>query len=58
MNDIEKRKIKILICLFLLTLIGLIFVGSLSQPDAEYNSGNKLKYFYAYCLHSYRSRYG
>lgn len=48
MNDIEKRKIKILICLFLLTLIGLIFVGSLSQPDAEYNSGNKLKYFYAY----------
>lgn len=48
MNDIEKRKMKILICLFLLTLIGLIFVGSLSQPDAEYNSGNKLKYFYAY----------
>lgn len=48
MNDIEKRKRKILICLFLLTLIGLIFVGSLSQPDAEYNSGNKLKYFYAY----------
>lgn len=48
MNDIEKRKRKILICLFLLTLIGLIFVGSLSQPEAEYNSGNKLKYFYAY----------
>lgn len=51
MNDIEKRKRKILICLFLLTLIGLIFVGSLSQPDAEYNSGNKLKYFYAYIFY-------
>lgn len=38
----------ILVCLGVISIIGIIFIGSVTQPEAEYSTGDKLAYLKTY----------
>lgn len=38
----------ILVCLGIISIIGIIFIGSVTQPEAEYSTGNKFAYLQTY----------
>ena len=41
----------ILVCLGIISIIGIIFIGSVTQPEAEYSTGNKFAYLQTYIRH-------